>query len=739
LLLIEAAGPEARHLPIDSFLRTLADDQKERAVCIILSGAGADGTLGLMAIKAEGGMAMVQDSAMAKYAGMPSSAMATGLVDYVLPPAAMPAHLVIYVRGWTPKGKGAALEPVVSDESLQKILVLLRSRTRNDFSSYKLATIRRRIQRRMNVQQIREPKDYIRHLQVHSAELDVLFKELLISVTSFFRDRAAWEVLAEKALPERLGALPDLASLRIWVPGCATGEEAYSIAIILRDCMDRLARHFDLKVFATDLDAQAIETARLGIYPEGIAADVPPPWLARYFECEGDHYRIAKEIRESVIFATQNVFSDPPFTKLDLISCRNLFIYLNADLQQRLLALFHHALKSGGLLLLGSSETIGDRGDLFGIVDRQWKLFSRLNAGGAHAAEISTAVGAAAGQPAPGRPAGPGEPRNAEVPPGRAPPVAPALPEPQALPPAAVADLANTAEELKSANEELQSANEELQSTNEELETSREELQSLNEELTTVNAEQHAKVDELARARDDMQNLLNSTEVATIFLDNDLRIRRYTETATNLIHLIPTDIGRPISDQTSNLEYHRLVDDCREVLKTLRPKQIEVATKDGAWQLMRILPYRTIDNAIDGVVITLVNITDVTLAEKAGREARAYFESIFNTVREPLLVLDGQLRIGSANQAFYKLFRWRPRQIEGDLIHEIGCGEWDQPELRQRLRRILPQGEAIDGLRLEADFPKIGHRVFLLNARRLQRQGGLPDMILLAVQELTGE
>jgi two-component system CheB/CheR fusion protein len=861
LHLTEGTDIEARQQPIDHFLRTLAADQKERSVCVILSGMGSDGTLGLKAVKAEAGMVMVQDVQSAKYAGMPSSAIATGLADYVVAPAAMPAQLVAYVRGPATGVAATATEAVLPDEPLEKILALLRARTRHDFALYKPATIRRRIQRRMNVLQIREPGAYIRHLQRHPDELDRLFRELLISVTEFFRDPDAWRVLVDKVLPERLQALTEPATVRVWVPGCATGEEAYSVAIALRESMERLGRRFDAKVFASDLDSQAIEAARLGVYPLGIAADVPPPWLARYFTREDHHYRIGREIRNLVIFAPQNVISDPPFTRLDLISCRNLFIYLNNELQHRLLPVFHHALKPGGLLFMGASESIGDRSELFGTVDRQWKIYARKETAGGptttrrpaslavarspaapHAplrpaqaipqlieqqllsrfaptsalvnargdivhlqgrtglflaaepagmttinllelardglqAALRTALQQAAArrvevvhenipveyegapvqvsltvipmvepeavrglflvllQPAPvvdGRAAG--RRRGADQPPK----LARGLQEARASLQATVGHLATRNEELKAANEELQSTNEELQSTNEELETSREELQSLNEELTTVNAEQHASVDELARARDDMQNLLNSTEVATVFLDNQLRIRRFTESATKIIHLIPTDAGRPLSDQTSKLKYDRLVEDCREVLKTLQPRQVEVATKDGIWYQLRILPYRTIDNAIDGVVMTFVNTTEVTLAEKAGREARAYFENIFNTVREPLVVLDTELRLVSANQAFYTRFRWRPRQVEGELIYEIGNGEWNQPELRRLLEKMLTREEAVDDFRLEADFAKIGHRVFVLNARRLPRQTGLPGLILLAMQEAPG-
>lgn len=865
LRLIGAVGEEARHLPIDFFFRSLAQDRKERAVGIVLSGTGSDGTLGLKAIKAESGLTLAQEVGSAKYAGMPSSAIATGLVDYTLAPAAMPAQLVAYARGPYLTGRP---EPVVAraeGEPLHEIFQLLRSRTRHDFSEYKIATIRRRVERRMNVHQIKDPADYVRLLQQNPAELDLLFKELLISVTSFFRDREVWTLLSEKVVPEMLRRLPDDYHLRVWVPGCATGEEAYSVAILLRDAIDRGHRRIGVQIFGTDLDTRAIDVARAGDYPEGIAADVPPAYLARYFTRTDHHYRIGKEIREMVVFAPQNLINDPPFTRLDWISCRNLLIYLNADLQKRLLPLFHYALKPGGLLLLGSSETIGEHKDLFAIVDRKWKIYTRRSTADvpvlrhfpARASPVDAVPSKTASppsgerpppisrvmerlllerfapagvlvndrgevvyihgrtgrylEPASGESARPnvlemardglemelrsalreavsgktdvvrpnvlvrsegvtgavdvtvhylGEPgpldglllvtfqpvatplprsggRERAGTPRRVAQLLRELKEAKASLHLTVEELAAANDELRSANEELQSTNEEMQSTNEELETSREEMQSLNEELTTVNAEQQARVEELARARDDMQNILNSTDIATLFLDNDLRIRRYTESVGHLIHLIPGDVGRPISDQTSKLKLDDLAATCGDVLKTLRPKQVEVETTDGAWYLMRVLPYRTLENVIDGLVITFVNITEVTLAEKTGREARAYFESIFNTVRHPLLVLDEQLRLVSANRAYYDAFRLRPRQVEGESIFELGSGEWDIPDLRHLLQDVLPEQKNFDGLRVEHDFPRIGPRTFLLNARRLERETGLPGMILLAMEDVT--
>lgn len=374
---METEKKEAPRLPIDYFFRSLAEDQKEQAICIVLSGTGTDGTLGVKAIKGESGMAMVQQPQSAKYAGMPSSAIATGLADYVLSPAAMPKQLIAYAKGPYLTAAAVATElPAVPEEPMQKIFVLLRSRTGHDFSGYKSNTLRRRIERRMNVQQIKKPNQYVRYLQENPHEIDILFKELFITVTNFFRDLDAWDALTrqlEKLAKER----PENYALRAWVPGCATGEEAFSLAITLRECMDKVKRHFDVQVFGTDLDADAIEAARAGQYPDGIAVDVSPKRLERYFVREDSVYRIRKEIREMAIFAPQNMIKDPPFTKLDILSCRNLLIYLNADLQKKLLPIFHYSLKADGLLFLGPSETIGAFSDLFEPLDKRWKIFRR--------------------------------------------------------------------------------------------------------------------------------------------------------------------------------------------------------------------------------------------------------------------------------------------------------------------------------------------------------------------------
>ncbi|QDT91525.1 chemotaxis protein CheB [Gimesia algae] len=867
---METGATASPKLPIDYFFRSLAEDQQEKAICIVLSGTGTDGTLGLKAIKGASGMAMVEKPQSAKYAGMPASAIATNLADYVLPPAAMPQQLVAYAKGSYLKGAAVAAEtPTVSAEPMQKIFVLLRNRTGHDFSSYKSSTLRRRIERRMKVHQLDDPNQYVRYLQENPHEIDNLFKEMLIGVTSFFRDPEAWVALGE-ALQELIKTRPDNYNFRAWIPGCSSGEEVFSIAIMLRECMDNLKRRCEVNLFGTDLDVEAIELARSSQYPDGIAVDVSPNRLERFFVREDSSYRVRREIREMSVFAPQNVIKDPPFTKLDLISCRNMLIYMNADLQKRLLPIFHYALKPGGLLFLGPSETIGSYTDLFETIDKRWKIYRRKECVSAiHVLpEIPIQSIAHEGDEAIPVPTAPlaketristiieqllldrfvpasivvndrgeiiyiqgrtgeylepsqGQPRHNVLEMARdglrielatamrqatthdndvirenvcvksngdfvhvtlcvtkinAPESVRGLllvtfqpmSHAQSKPPSisskkrnkvvvddnaekrerefqflreshqrTLEELETSNEELKSSNEELQSTNEELQSTNEELETSKEEMQSLNEELTTVNTELQSKVDDLSQANDDMQNLLNSTDIATVFLDRELNIKRFTEQSTDLIRLRRTDVGRPITELASNLEYDGLQKDCSEVLKTLVSKECEVRDKNGEVYLMRIIPYRTVDNVIDGLVLTFVNIDRTKAIEQLSREARDYFEGIVNTIHTPLLVLDDSLHVVSANCAFYQLFRLRPKQVEGELIYEIGNSEWDIDSLRELLEDILPKNTTFDNYEVNAEFRKIGHKVFLLNARRIRRTMGLPEMILLALEDIT--
>jgi two-component system, chemotaxis family, CheB/CheR fusion protein len=878
----ETGMESSPRLPIDYFFRSLAEDQKERAICIVLSGTGTDGTLGLRAIKGESGMAMVQQPLSAKYAGMPSSAMATGLADYVLPPAEMPERLVAYSRG--PYLASDASKPESSEtesiahidaESLRKIFLSLRERTGHDFSGYKTNTIRRRIQRRMNIHQIVKAEDYAHYLQANPIEIDLLFKELLISVTSFFRDPPLWEQLADKVLPELLQSLPEDTTLRGWVAGCATGEEVYSLAIVLRECAEKLKRHISLQIFGTDLDIGAIESARLGRFPSGISFNVSSERLQRWFTQIDSTYVTRKEIRELAIFATQSLTRDPPFTKLDIISCRNLLIYLDIDVQKRMIPTFHYALKPGGLLLLGSSESIGQFTDLFETVDSKWKIYRRKEAAPMHypmhAMSLTALTPETQAEVAVSTRAHMQATRTSELlervaferfsptfvvvndrgellhvhgptgdylelPQGHvrtnifdmaregltyelvrlvrqaamedreisrrevrvktgpnttrvdltavklsAPESVRGLilltfrPTPQVLPPKetseqspqatpnkdtsqtttsdvasleqelqflreshqlALEELGTSNEELRSINEELQSTNEEMQSVNEELETSKEEMQSLNEELTTVNVELQSKIDALSHANDDMQNLLNSTDIATIFLDDNLAIKRYTESATRIVSLRHTDVGRSLGDLRNQLKDVDLVAMCESVIATLVPQKMRVETSGGWWYLMRILPYRTIDKVVDGLVLTFVDIQDLIRAEAAGA-LRAYFESIFDTVGEPLLVLDAELNVSSANRFFLESFGLSTNEVIGQPISALAEGVFNQPELHSSLEQVLNKQSHLEETVITYQCPGLGSKRFLLDARLLDDTASSAGKLLLALHDLS--
>jgi two-component system CheB/CheR fusion protein len=858
------------HFPIDYFFRSLADDQKEKAICVVLSGTGTDGALGLRAVKGAGGLTMAQEERSAKFAGMPSSAIMTGLVDYILPVDQMPHALLTVVQGsnmrdMTAPVTGSALTP----DQLRQIYILLRNHTKHDFSAYKTSTLGRRIERRMSVHQIQTAEQYLRFLHEYPYELDLLFQELLIGVTNFFRDPKAFESLATTALPDLLLSRLEQHTLRVWVPGCSTGEEAYSIAIVLRECMDHLQQKFPVQIFATDLNSQAIEKARAGLYPESIIVDVSPERLERYFSKEDNSYRVKREIREMVVFAQQDLLTDPPFTKLNLLSCRNLLIYLTAEAQQQLVPLLHYTLNPGGILFLGSSETVGGFTDLFATLDHRWKIFrcKKLTTAAARFMEFSMPsgkaemdksavstvtkpLGVALGslverlliqqfappslivndhgdivyihgltglflQPAPGPPSlnlftmareglqmdlmaaarqavtqekpvvhkgiqvktngsvstvdvtvqkitGPEplrglllvtfevvaekrhRPRRAKVrsvdtaDQNRETGLEGEIQNLRKMLQSTVEE-ANTAnEELKSANEELQSTNEELQSSNEELETSKEEMQSLNEELQTVNNELQSKVEDLSHANDDMQNLLNSTDIATIFLDNDLRIKRFTPQAKQIFKVIPSDTGRPIEDLASSLHYDRLRNDAQEVLQTLASKELEVSTVDGKWYIMRMLPYRTSENMIDGLVVIFTEITRQKQAEWAITEAQQYAESIIDTVREPLVVLDAEMKAVSANRAFYRTFQVAHSEVIGQHMSEWKAGTWNISRLRQLLGDILAQHSTFEDFEMEITLPSLGRKKLLLNARGIERAAGLPSLILLAMEEVAG-
>ena len=745
----EQRGASTMRLPIDTFFKSLAENRGERAGCIVLSGTGTDGSQGLRFLKENGGLAMAQRPESAKYSGMPESAIATGLADFVLDPAEMPRQLIEYfshpssIKIERETEEGADLPAVIS-----KVVTILANRTGHDFSQYKKSTLIRRIQRRMSVTRAPDGNQYIKHLHRHPDEIDSLFQDLLIGVTSFFRDPEAFSHLKEKVLPELLTRNDDQ-SFRVWVAGCATGEEVYSIVILLMEVLDELDIRKELQIFGTDIDETAIEKARDGLFPPNIAADVSPARLKRFFEREDSHYRVRIQVREPVVFATQNVLKDPPFSRLDLLLCRNLLIYLESSAQKKLIPLFHYALKSGGVLFLGTSETVGDFTDIFAPISKKWNIYRKRDVSviaqpqvrfptgrkdmdeaieqmrpfkTAHAVKESGIAYATERlllkkhtptcvivnhngeihyihgrtgkylEPSAGyaslnvvdmareglrfelsyalrkvkergkmvrreglkvktngelqeinltvKPMAEPEflkdmlmilfeeaaPRKEPARTGKEAPIDGVkervielereLARVRQDHRTTLEELETSNEELKSLNEELQSSNEELQSTNEELESSREELQSLNEELATVNSELHDKITEVSDAYETITDVLNSTRIAILFVDEDSVVKRFTSEAAKLINLIENDVGRPLSHISTNLKHEHLREDIRSVIHDLSVVEKEVATQDGHWYSMRIVPYRTKDNRIDGAIVTFINIDEQKKAQQ---------------------------------------------------------------------------------------------------------------------------
>ena len=896
LQLLEPIAPRGQRLPIDFFFRSLAQDQHEKAICVVLSGTGSDGAAGVRAIKAEGGMVIAQNPESTEYDGMPRSALATGLVDMELPPAEMPTQIIAYVaHAFGKLQRHAAVPRQKAESNLKKIFVLLRARTTHDFSLYKPSTIKRRIERRMAVHQIETMGEYVKHAQQSNAEVEALFRDLLIGVTNFFRDTEAFAAIENDIIPKLFKNKKVDDAIRIWTPGCSTGEEAYSFAILLAEHQEVLKRTFRAQIFATDIDCAAIETARAGLYPASIADDVSPERLARFFvaEPDGKAYRIHKVIRDMLVFSEQDVIKDPPFSKLDLISCRNLLIYMGSELQKKVIPLFHYALRPSGFLFLGTSESVGEFNDLYEVQDRKNKIYQRkedihglqrmalakflppmtvvditqpqvgakaimgsklplrelteqtlLTQAGLNAVLVDRQgdilyLHGRTGlylEPAPGeaginniiKMAREGLRRDLttalhkvatghdivhcfnlnvktngdysavnmtvcsvdthkELKPGS--PLFLVILELAGesggvpLPTSAIIteettdderdktiiglqqelrankeylqstheEMETSNEELKSSNEEMQSVNEELQSTNEELETSKEELQSVNEELSTVNAELQTKLADLSRANNDMNNLLAGTGIGTVFVDHALRIVRFTPAATHIINLIQSDIGRPVGHIVSNLDgYNSLLEDTQVVLDTLAHKEIDVQTRNGTWYTMRIQPYRTLDNVIEGAVLTFVDITvarqlqnelnDAQMRETSLQNAQGRLaESIVNTVNEPLLVLDTDLRVVLGNETFFNTFKVSQAESVGKLLYNLGNRQWNIPALQKLLEDILPNKSVFNDYEIIHDFEDIGIRKMLLNARRIENGPGQDEMILLDFRDVTAD
>jgi two-component system CheB/CheR fusion protein len=882
LYLLKPTQPQSRRLPIDFFLQSLAKDVGERAVCILLSGLGTDGSLGLKLVMENFGMVMVQDPGTAAFDALPQAALATEFIDFVLPPELMPAQLLDYVgRPLDPRparslAVSSATQPT---HALQKIFLLIRQQTGHDFSFYKRNTVFRRIERRMNSHQIKEFTHYVRYLQENPHEVEQLFRELLIGVTKFFRDAEAFASLQHQLKAVLLRKEPG-STLRVWAPGCSTGEEAYSLAISLLEVMETLGpeRRLQLQIFATDISAAGIDAARAGLYRENVVADVSPERLARYFTKLDGHYQVRKELRDLVVFALHNINKDAPFTKLDLLCCRNLLIYLSSELQRNLLPVFHYALNPGGLLFLGPSENLTGFIDLFQPLDVKWKISRRTEAGAALPRLINFPFGMARQSPAAvhsptlmsptassHRHGGPFATLvqktllQAYTPPavvinpkgeilyvngrtGRYLEPAPGigglnvfemarhelsfeisgavhravqtredvvvenvrvktdlgqqllrltvkhLVEPDALVglllvvfedqptprrvrqgkanvlsptesrdsvvaaldkelqytkhrlQTTIEEMESSLEELKSTNEELQSANEELQSTNEEAMTNKEEMQSLNEELLTLNMQYLAKTEELSQSANDMKNLLDAAEIAIIFLDNDMVVKRFTPQVSSIINLMPADVGRSLAHFASNLRYAYLLRDVQQVLTRLTSVEVNIETTRGDWFTMRILPYRSLDNYINGAVITFTEITALKQLEARLQDKAIFIESMQEAVREPMLALDQQLRLHSPSQSFAQAFGLAMADLEGQPLAALSGGAWNQPALRECLQRLLdshtPQADAFDDFVLEADFAGLGRRRVHLYGRRMLHQGQPTAWVLLGLRSI---
>lgn len=864
LHLLDPAAPGGLRLPIDSLLRSLAAEMGEYAVAVILSGMGSDGVLGLRAIKEAAGACFVQDPATTRFGGMPLAGIQAGLADVVAPAERLPGLIAQYLKRLPRLAKAGPGTEDGESLALRELMGLLRASTGHDFSLYKKNSVLRRIERRMSLHKIEDLWAYVHFLRSHSREIELLLKELLIGVTSFFRDPPVWEQLGRDILPQLMSGRGDGEVLRVWTPGCSTGEEAYTLAMVFRESLERHhpQKSLSLQIFATDLDKDAIEKARIGVYPANIASDVAEERLNRFFVREEQGFRVSKEIREAVVFAPHNVIKDPPFTRMDLLVCRNLLIYFDQELQKKLLPLFHYSLHPGGVLLLGNAETVGSFTDLFikasgrgrfyrtrrrqagmarfqcpaavpeskerdepagtgrgrapnlqALADRlvlqrfarpavftsasgdivyisgrtgrflepvagkaNWNIFAmaraglRFELGEAYQSALRTKtpvtlrgmvveeedsriavdvlvqplsapealsgmvvtvfneVSAPLRKRRAGRAHAPVDDERLEDLRGKIKMLAEELL-------GAREQMLVSQEESRSANEELQSTNEELQLANEELTTSKEEMQSINEELQTVNSELQAKLEELSLANNDMKNLLDSTDIATLFLDEGLCVRRFTKRVTSIINLIPSDVGRPLTNLTSSLDYPDLAADAQEVLSSLLFSEKAVHTHEGLCYLVRIMPYRTVDNRIAGVVITFTDISVARNLEAALRESDRETWGPLRGMPLPFALFsadfddDGlfcEARFVFANQAFAEAMGTGPHlagQALGRGWPGLGRSQWEL------LARAASRGEPVA-------FESVGGRDGKRYACTAYRPGGGRDRLCVLLDPL---
>ena len=851
------------HLPVDIFFRSLAQVQGGRAIGVVLSGNAADGSAGIRAIKAECGITFAQDENTARFSGMPRAAIATGAVDFVLAPGDIGRELARIARNpylIPPTPDVAEILPD-GDGDLRKIFTMLESASRVDFTHYKLTTVRRRISRRMMVHRLQEVRDYVELMKDHPDEVRELYRDLLISVTKFFREPESFEALM-RVLRAALPGRSPTEAFRIWVPGCATGEEVYSLAMCMDELAGELSLRMPIQLFGTDISDAALDRARAGIYSEIITHDVTPERLQRSFSKVDSGFQVNKSIREMCIFARQDLTRDPPFSHLDLVSCRNLLIYMDMTLQRRVLPVFHYSLKANGLLLLGSAESTAAGPDLFMAVDKEHRIYSRKDVPVRLALDLRSrrapisrgdaqeAIPAASGDlarqvdrliqnkytpdavvvdsdfqivhfrghtsfyldPAPGEASlnllkmaretlvlplrrvlheararrNPATERNVtiehrgerrrvtiEVTPVSGPAAGEeyflvvfcetaATPAEATAPgsgdaPAAAGEISRlereltethdylrslaedheaSSEELRAANEEIRSANEELQSTNEELSTTKEELQSANEELTTLNEELHIRNNELSSTNGDLINLLSAVNIPIVMVDEDLRLRRFTVTAEKLLDLSPVDIGRPLR-HLGFFDVQDIEKTTRAVIENLTLHREDVQDRNGMWYSLSIRPYRTMDNRINGAVITFQDIDPLKRSLGLAEQARDYAEAMIETVREPLAVLDSDLRVQRATAAFYDAFQVSREETEGRFFYDLGNGQWNLPRLRELLGDAIFRGEPFQDYEVIHAFPHLGMRTMRLNGRPLPQQLEADKRVLVAIEDLT--
>lgn len=871
LFLTEPAKTLRARRPIDFFMRSLAHDQGVKAAAVLLAATGADGYLGIKEIKSELGVVIAEDTGFLGRE-VRNEFLKTSMADYVLPVDRIPGQLVEYAANLFSRHELDTAE-TFTPSFLKSIIFLLRAHSGHDFSSYKSGVISRRLERRMNLARIPLADNYLEFVRGNATEMDALLGDFLINVTSFFRDTEIYDYLRKVALPELLSDKPDGYEVRVWSAGCSTGEEAYSLAMILRSCIEEMKRDISVQVFATDVDDVALEYARIGKYPTSIESSVTPEYLQRYYSLQDDHYLVKREIRKTVIFAHQDVISDPPFAKLDLIFCRNLLIYLEPSIQRILLPMFHYALNPNGLLVLGTSETVGISTDLFQAVHAKHKIYQRKEmVAKPHSAYrmclmpfqpqswrsnslrkiarneessvqqmveqvlLDTNVPPAVFvnekgdivyvhgrtgkflEPASGqstlnvlamsREGLRFELRSAlqkasadnvqvkapivriktdsgtiyatvTVEPVREPKELHGLflitfqehsdelevaddglgehnPEPasaeqrikeleqeitrmQALLHSTVEEIELSYAEVASTNEELQSTNEELQSSNEELETSKEEMQSLYEELVSVNMELTTRLSQLTEANDDILNLLDSTNVATIFLDSELRIKRFTPLTNKIVNLISTDIGRPLNHFVFSVPRGLLLNHAKTVLETLSSIEEEVQTEDGHWYLMKISPYKTVDDRTGGVVVTFVDIHELKSALSSVKDAhdnRFSSDAIFQAVAKPMLLLDAKLRILNANLEFCRMFRVSLADVKGAEIGEFAHQQWNQMALLDSLREALLGVNDFQDMTLDYDLDNQGRKRFRVNAHRISPSDARNAVILMLLDEV---